>query len=68
MDDSLLKVSPNSEEQKTIHGLFLQTIDWKDPSLHERRLPENSVWLEDTKLSNVIFSHPEVGIVNLRLN
>lgn len=54
-----MKVEPNQYEQKLIHDLFIKTIDLNDPSFNKRTLPLHSEWMENLKLSNIIFSHPE---------
>lgn len=57
---SLLKVVPNTEEQKVIHNTFLQTVDVRDPTIHKRVLPPNSMWMDDVSYSSIIFGQPEV--------
>ncbi|KAF4522117.1 hypothetical protein B566_EDAN012743 [Ephemera danica] len=47
---SLLKTGPNTEEQRLIHELFLQTVDPKDTTFHRRVLPPISTWMEDACL------------------
>lgn len=54
---SLLKHPPNEEERKVVHDLFIQTIA-TDMSF-DRNLPENCVWMEDTKLKNMIICFPQ---------
>ena len=58
---SLLKKIPNQEEQQIIHNLFMKSVDMSDPSLYRRVLPSNSVWMHETKLSTIVFPHPEVN-------
>jgi hypothetical protein len=57
---SLLKVVPNAEEQKVIHNTFLQTVDLRDPTIHKRVLPSNSMWMDEVSYSSIIFGQPEV--------
>ncbi|XP_026466947.1 acyl-coenzyme A thioesterase 9, mitochondrial-like [Ctenocephalides felis] len=57
--ESLFKVIPNESEQRTIHDLFIQTIETNDQSFTSRSLPPSSMWMENAKLSNLVFSHPE---------
>lgn len=56
---SLTIEPPNSEESMHIHEMFKKTIDLKSGSLNLRYKPDNTVWMEDTKLKNVIICHPE---------
>ncbi|PNF22633.1 Acyl-coenzyme A thioesterase 9, mitochondrial [Cryptotermes secundus] len=56
---SLLKVVPNTEEQKVIHNTFLQTVDVRDPTIHKRVLPPNSMWMDEVSYSSIIFGQPE---------
>ncbi|KAK9501646.1 hypothetical protein O3M35_012337 [Rhynocoris fuscipes] len=56
---SLIKSYPEELEQKAIHDKFQATIDLNDPTLKSRILPHNSVWMESTQVSSVIFPHPE---------
>lgn len=60
LQESLLKVVPDQEEQKVIHNLFQKTINLDALSFEERHLPPRSIWMTDTKLGNIVFSHPEV--------
>lgn len=56
---SLLKTMPNSEEQDFIHDLFIKSTDVRDKTMSLRSLPDNSVWMNNTKLSCHFFPHPE---------
>ncbi|XP_075217761.1 acyl-coenzyme A thioesterase 9, mitochondrial-like isoform X2 [Lycorma delicatula] len=56
---SLLKEPPTEEEKYIIHDMFLKTSDLRDVTLSRKILVENSKWMKDTELSNVLFSHPE---------
>ncbi|XP_039265227.2 acyl-coenzyme A thioesterase 9, mitochondrial-like [Styela clava] len=56
---SLLKYPPKEEERQVVHDLFLQTLDTKTMSFRGRQLPEDCVWMEDTKLKNSIICFPE---------
>ncbi|KAK7483194.1 hypothetical protein BaRGS_00025598 [Batillaria attramentaria] len=56
---SLLKTPPNEAEREIIHNIFLNTIDQKSGTFSIRLKPENSVWMEDTKLKTLGICHPE---------
>lgn len=56
---SLLLMAPNENERFIIHKLFLDTIDPQAVSFKIRVKPENSVWLSETSLKNLIICHPE---------
>jgi len=58
-DISLLKQSPSNEESKLIHQMFMEMVDTHDPNFHRSKLPPDSIWMEDTKMSLVLFPHPE---------
>ncbi|KAJ3306282.1 Acyl-coenzyme A thioesterase 9, mitochondrial [Kappamyces sp. JEL0829] len=49
---SLSKTPPNVEEMMTIHNIFLQ-------SLGRDSLPENAIWMEDTKQATLVLTHPQ---------
>jgi hypothetical protein len=51
---------PNAEEQKVIHNAFLQTVDVRDPIIHKRVLPSDSMWMDEVKYSSIIVGQPEV--------
>ena len=57
--ESLLKCPPTPEEQSLIHEFFVRTLDEKALSFQARVKPDNSVWMEDTKLKTVDLCHPE---------
>ncbi|NWR74369.1 ACOT9 thioesterase, partial [Centropus unirufus] len=61
---SLLKMAPTSEERNIIHNLFLNTLDTRQEregwrKTESRKLPPNSVWMEDTKLKSLEICHPQ---------
>ncbi|CAH1997351.1 unnamed protein product [Acanthoscelides obtectus] len=56
---NLAKVIPDAEEQKTVHDLFVRTVESSDVSLRNRVLPADCIWMSDATISNVIFSQPE---------
>ncbi|NXM70754.1 ACOT9 thioesterase, partial [Serilophus lunatus] len=61
---SLLKMAPTAEERNIIHDIFLNTLDTrqegeKTASFQGRKLPPNSVWMEDTKLKGLQICHPQ---------
>ncbi|XP_050310009.1 acyl-coenzyme A thioesterase 10, mitochondrial-like isoform X4 [Anthonomus grandis grandis] len=55
----LSKKAPTEEEQQLLHNLYVSTVDPSDISMANRILPPNSVWMSDTKVSNVILGQPE---------
>ena len=57
--DSLFKNPPSIEENKLIHDFFIQTVDDTKLSFKARIKPENSVWMEDSKLKNLVICQPE---------
>ena len=59
---SLMRQPPSESERLVIHDQFLRTVDWKSMSFKSRIKPENSVWMEDAKLKNMIICQPEVCI------
>ncbi len=59
---SLFKVSPTAEEREIIHGLFLNTLDPTKSTFHSRVKPDNTTWMESTRLKNLIICHPQVII------
>ncbi|KAM4905274.1 acyl-coenzyme A thioesterase 9, mitochondrial isoform 2-T2 [Sylvia borin] len=56
---SLLKMAPTAEERNIVHDIFLNTLDTRTVSFHSRKLPPNSVWMEDAKLKGLQICHPE---------
>ncbi|NXG46315.1 ACOT9 thioesterase, partial [Psilopogon haemacephalus] len=61
---SLLKMAPTAEERNIIHDLFLNTLDTRQEgegtvSFRSRKLPPNSVWMEDAKLKGLQICHPQ---------
>ena len=57
--DSLFKMPPSEEESKVVHDFFIQTVDHSKLSFKARIKPENSVWMEDSKLKNIVICQPE---------
>ena len=57
--DSLFKNAPSEEEKELIHNFFIQTVDHAALSFKARIKPENSVWMEDAKLKNLVICQPE---------
>ena len=51
---------PNAEEQKVIHNAFLQTVDIRDPTIHKRVLPSDSLWMDEVSYSSIFVGQPEV--------
>ncbi len=60
VERSLFKVAPTAEEREIIHGLFLNTLDPTKSTFHSRVKPENTAWMESTRLKNLIICHPQV--------
>ncbi|XP_036237245.1 acyl-coenzyme A thioesterase 9, mitochondrial isoform X4 [Molothrus ater] len=56
---SLLKMAPTAEERNIVHDIFLNTLDPRTVSFRSRKLPPNSVWIEDAKLKGLEICHPE---------
>uniref|UniRef100_A0A8C0UPY8 Acyl-CoA thioesterase 9 n=1 Tax=Cyanistes caeruleus TaxID=156563 RepID=A0A8C0UPY8_CYACU len=56
---SLLKMAPTAEERNIVHDIFLNTLDTRTVSFQSRKLPPNSVWMEDAKLKGLEICHPE---------
>ncbi|XP_072440777.1 acyl-coenzyme A thioesterase 9, mitochondrial-like isoform X2 [Chiloscyllium punctatum] len=58
-ETSLLKTAPNEEERNIIHNMFLGTLDMQTVSFRSRKLPANSVWMDQTKLKSLEICHPQ---------
>ncbi|KAK7074699.1 Acyl-coenzyme A thioesterase 9, mitochondrial [Halocaridina rubra] len=58
-EESLFRVPPNETEKTLIHELFMSMANAKELSFTSKHRPPNSVWLEDTRLKNLIICHPE---------
>lgn len=56
---SLLKTPPNAEERLTIHDLFLKMINEKSGSFKRLIKPDNSVWMEEAGLKNILICFPQ---------
>lgn len=52
----VLKVMPNNEEQQIIYDMYLRTSALEG---RKRHLPPGAVWMKDSTLSSIVFSHPE---------
>lgn len=61
---SVFKTPPTVDEKNIIHNLFLNTLDPKKSTFHSRVKPENTVWMEQTRLKNLIICHPQVNYPN----
>ena len=57
--DSLFKHPPSEHEKMLIHDFFIKTVDHSALSFKARIKPENSVWMEDAKLKNLVICQPE---------
>ena len=58
---SVFKTPPTAEETDIIHELFLNTLDPNKSTFHSRVKPEGTVWMENTRLKNLIICHPQVS-------
>lgn len=56
---SLLKSPPSVDERLTIHDLFIKTLDIKSATFKRFAKPENSMWMDEAVLKNVIICFPE---------
>lgn len=52
----VLKVMPNNDEQQIIYDMYLRTTAMEG---RKRHLPPGTVWMKDSTLSSMVFSHPE---------
>ena len=59
MDESLFKIPPTAEERNIIHEMFLKTLDPNKSTFHSRVKPDDTVWMEDCRLKNLIICHPQ---------
>jgi acyl-coenzyme A thioesterase 9 len=59
LKSSLFNVPPNEAESLHIHETFKSTIDLKTGTFKIRIKPENTVWMEDAMLKNVVVCFPE---------
>ena len=57
-DLNVFKLRPTEEEMAQIHDNYLQTADQKH-ELGSRSLPDNSVWMKNTKLKSILICQPE---------
>ncbi|CBY21648.1 unnamed protein product [Oikopleura dioica] len=55
---NVFKLRPTEEEMSQIHDNYLQTADQKH-ELGSRSLPDNSVWMKNTKLKSILICQPE---------
>ncbi|KAG0696706.1 Acyl-coenzyme A thioesterase 10, mitochondrial [Chionoecetes opilio] len=58
-EESLFRVPPNESEKTLVHELFMSMANPKELSFTSKKQPDNSVWMEETKLKNLIICHPE---------
>ncbi|XP_071168877.1 acyl-coenzyme A thioesterase 9, mitochondrial-like isoform X2 [Mytilus edulis] len=56
---NLLKTPPHENEIQIVHEHFLKTLDPSSSTFKIRVKPENSVWMDQTKLKNLIICFPE---------
>ena len=57
--DSLFRNPPTENEKMLIHDFFIKTVDYAALSFKARVKPDNSVWMEDAKLKNLVLCQPE---------
>ena len=57
--ESLFKTAPTAEERDVIHNMFLQTLDPTKSTFSRRVKPDNMVWMEQTRLKNLLICHPQ---------
>jgi len=57
--DSLFRNPPTENEKMLIHDFFIKTVDHAALSFKARVKPDNSVWMEDAKLKNLVLCQPE---------
>lgn len=48
-------------EKSLVHEVFMSMANPEQLSFASKNVPENSVWMENHKLKNLIICHPEVG-------
>ncbi|XP_064090301.1 acyl-coenzyme A thioesterase 9, mitochondrial-like isoform X2 [Macrobrachium nipponense] len=58
-EESLFRVPPNETEKTMIYDLFMSMANPKELSFAIKNKPANSVWMENTRLKNLIICHPE---------
>ncbi|XP_042228447.1 acyl-coenzyme A thioesterase 9, mitochondrial-like isoform X2 [Homarus americanus] len=58
-EESLFRVPPNESEKTLVHEMFMSMANPEELSFTSKNKPENSVWIEETKLKNLIICHPE---------
>ncbi|XP_071484358.1 acyl-coenzyme A thioesterase 9, mitochondrial-like [Diadema antillarum] len=56
---SLLKSAPTAEERQIIHRIFVESLRSRSSTFSQRVKPDDAVWMEDTKLKNVIICFPQ---------
>ena len=61
---SVFKTVPTADEKNIIHKLFLDTLDPKKSTFQSRVKPAGTVWMEQTRLKNLIICHPQVSLVS----
>ncbi|XP_047482687.1 acyl-coenzyme A thioesterase 9, mitochondrial-like isoform X2 [Penaeus chinensis] len=57
--ESLFRVPPNETEKSLVHEVFMSMANPEQLSFASKNVPENSVWMENHKLKNLIICHPE---------
>ncbi|KAL5004407.1 hypothetical protein ScPMuIL_017863 [Solemya velum] len=65
--ETLLKTPPNEQERQLIHNTFLQTMDPKSYTFRVRVKPDNSEWMENARLKNLIVCFPEQKNINNKI-
>lgn len=59
ISESLFSTAPAAEEWQIIHDKFLQTVNLERATFQSRTKPSNSVWMEDTRLKNLVVCQPD---------
>uniref|UniRef100_A0A7M5XKY2 HotDog ACOT-type domain-containing protein n=2 Tax=Clytia hemisphaerica TaxID=252671 RepID=A0A7M5XKY2_9CNID len=57
--ESLFKQAPTAEERNLIHQMFLGSLDPSKSTFSRRVKPDNTVWMEYTRLKNLLICHPQ---------
>jgi len=56
---SLFKRAPTAEESGLIHGLFLESVPYRDRDTGGASLPDNIRWLHQTRMGSTQVCHPQ---------
>lgn len=58
-EESLFKRAPTSDERNLIHDMFLKSLDPTKSTFSRRVKADNTVWMENTRLKNLLICHPQ---------